>query len=71
MANLTSPANDHEDERFEGRLIARRFTDQLTGANTLEQLTKAAQAESDEEEEREEHRRLRLLYEGPDQTSEW
>jgi hypothetical protein len=68
MADSRLPFNDLEDERLMARVITRRFTDQLTGANTLEQSTIAAQAESDEEEELEEHRRLRLLIEGPEES---
>lgn len=68
MTDSNLPFNDLEDERNVGRVITRRFTDQLTGSNTLEQLTIAAQAESDEEEELEEHRRLRLLIEGPEES---
>ena len=58
-----------EAETFEGRIIIRRFTDQLTGADELERSTKAAQAEIDEEKETEEQRRLKLLYEDPANSS--
>lgn len=64
---MISPQTPHnlEDEELEGRLIIRRFTDELAGSNELERLTKAAQAEIDEEEEKKERQRLRLLYESP------
>lgn len=68
MADTNSPFNDLEDERLMGRVVTRRFTDQLTSSNTLEQLTIAAQAESDEEEELEEYRRLKLLIGGPEES---
>ena len=68
MADTNLPFNDLEDERLMGRVVTRRFTDQLTGSNTLEQLTIEAQAESDEEEELEEHQRLRLIFEGPGES---
>ena len=68
MADTNSLFNDLEDERLTGRVVTRRFTDQLTGSNTLEQLTIAAQAESDEEEKLEEQRRLKLLIEGPEES---
>ena len=68
MTDTNLPFNDLEDERLMGRVITRRFTDQLTGSSRLEQLTIAAQAESDEEEELEEHRRMRLLFEGPEES---
>ncbi|KAI1174268.1 hypothetical protein F4777DRAFT_554453 [Nemania sp. FL0916] len=59
----------HEAERFEGRVVIRRFTDQLTGADELERSTKAAQDERDEEEEREQRKRLRHLYEGSEDST--
>jgi len=69
---LNWPFNDLEDKRLTSRVITRRFTYQLTGSNTLEQLTKAGQAESDkEEEELEVHQRLRLLIEGPEQSGKF
>jgi hypothetical protein len=58
-----------EAQRFEGRVVIRRFTDKLTGVDELERSTKAAQAERDEEEELEERRRLKLLYKGPADSS--
>ncbi|XXH00047.1 hypothetical protein Hte_006388 [Hypoxylon texense] len=64
MATAQTP-HSLEDEELEGRLIIRRFTDELAGSNELERLTKAAQAEIDEEEEKKERQRLRLLYESP------
>jgi hypothetical protein len=63
MASPNPPPDVLEAQRFEGRIIIRRFTDQLTGADELERSTKAAQAEIDKEEETEEQRRLKLLYE--------
>jgi hypothetical protein len=69
MTNSNFPSDILEVERIEGRLITRRFTDELTGSNTLERLTKAAQAESDEEQELENESRVRLLYEGPERSS--
>jgi hypothetical protein len=69
MADSNFPSDVLEVERIEGRLITRRFTDDLTGSNTLERLTKAAQAESDEEQEIENESRVRLLYEGPEKSS--
>ncbi|TGJ83183.1 hypothetical protein E0Z10_g5585 [Xylaria hypoxylon] len=57
--------DDMEAQRFEGKMIVRRFTDQLTGSDELERSTKAAQEEIDKEEELEEIRRLKLLYESP------
>ncbi|KAK2802559.1 hypothetical protein FQN51_004351 [Onygenales sp. PD_10] len=65
MTSTEPSINIHNDEGFVGRILIRRFTDQLTGANDLERSTKAAQIEIDEEEETEEHRRLKQLYESP------
>ncbi|KAI0537931.1 hypothetical protein GGR58DRAFT_469946 [Xylaria digitata] len=69
MAGPNPPPDDLEAQRFEGRMIIRRFTDQLTGADELERSTKAAQEEIDKEEELEETRRLKLLYENPADSS--
>ncbi|KAI3316662.1 hypothetical protein HD806DRAFT_517086 [Xylariaceae sp. AK1471] len=69
MATPTLLLDVLEAQRFEGRVVIRRFTDELTGADELERSTKAAQEERDEEEELEEARRLRLLYEGPADNS--
>ncbi|KAF2967369.1 hypothetical protein GQX73_g6225 [Xylaria multiplex] len=69
---MTSPnplPDDLEAQRFEGRMLIRRFTDQLTGVDELERSTKAAQAEIDKEEELEETKRLKLLYENPADSS--
>lgn len=65
MATPTPLTDVIETQRLEGRLIIRRFTDQLTDSDELERSTKAAQAEMDEEEETEEQRRLKALYESP------
>jgi hypothetical protein len=63
---MDSSAHNEDDAlRLEGRVIVRRFTDQLTGTSTLEQQVQDAQLESDEEEEDEQRQRLRMLYEGP------
>ena len=62
-ANIVKPEDVVDAHRFEGRIIVRRFTDQLTGSDELERSTKAAQEEIDEDERTEEQRRLRLLYE--------
>lgn len=51
-----------EAQRFEGRVIVRRFTDQLVGTNELERLTKAAQEEKEREEKLKEEKRLRQLF---------
>ncbi|KAI0151598.1 hypothetical protein GGR57DRAFT_513917 [Xylariaceae sp. FL1272] len=48
--------------RFEGRVIIRRFTDQMPGTDELERSTKAAQADAEEEEDLERRRQMRLLY---------
>ncbi|KAI3339974.1 hypothetical protein F4824DRAFT_453748 [Ustulina deusta] len=69
MASPSPPLDDLEARRLEGRVIIRRFTDQLTGVDELEQSTKAAQEEIDNEEELEEIRRLKLLYESPADNS--
>lgn len=59
-----------EAEILEGRLIIRRFTGQLEGADELEQSTQAAQEEIDEEESSEERRRLQQYFEdGDDNTN--
>jgi hypothetical protein len=58
-----------QTKRIEGRLIIRRFTDQLTGTDELVRSTKAAQAEIGDEEETEDQRRLKLLYEANTSTS--
>ncbi|KAI1348457.1 hypothetical protein F5Y01DRAFT_306769 [Xylaria sp. FL0043] len=60
MANATLPLDDH---KFKGRMIIRRFTDQLAEANELERSIKAAQGEIQKEEELEETRRLKALCE--------
>ncbi|RYC65181.1 hypothetical protein CHU98_g1062 [Xylaria longipes] len=65
----SSTVDVFEAERFEGRVIIRRFTDELVGANELERSTKAAQVEVDEEEKIEERKRIRLLYEDPEDGS--
>ncbi|KAI1122777.1 hypothetical protein F5Y10DRAFT_253233 [Nemania abortiva] len=65
MASPGPSEDDREAERFEGRVIIRRFTDQLTGTDELERSTRAAQEEIDKEEELEEAKRLKLLYETP------
>ncbi|KAI0198041.1 hypothetical protein F4808DRAFT_437454 [Astrocystis sublimbata] len=57
-----------ESEKLEDRRTIRQFTDQLAGANELERLTKAAQAERDEIQEEEERKRMRLLYEDLDEN---
>lgn len=69
MAARQPLPNAREAEELEGRIIIRRFTDELAGTNELERSTKAAQAEMDEEEEAEAHRELRLLYEASANTS--
>jgi len=69
---MTAPDQLHDvlqAERIEGRLIIRRFTDQLTGTDELVRSTKAAQAEIEDEEETEDQRRLKLLYEANTSTS--
>ncbi|KAL6362786.1 hypothetical protein LRP88_04092 [Fusarium phalaenopsidis] len=58
-----------EAQILEGRVIIRRFTDQLKGADDLERSTKAAQAEMDEEEEAVAQTRLKLLYENSTNSS--
>ncbi|KAK3350268.1 hypothetical protein B0T25DRAFT_263212 [Lasiosphaeria hispida] len=64
---MASPLpHDVTTREFEGRILVRRFTDQLPGDNELERQTKAAEAEMEEEEEAEEHRRLKQLYYGPE-----
>ncbi|KAI0809846.1 hypothetical protein GGR55DRAFT_689098 [Xylaria sp. FL0064] len=65
MANPTSLLDELETKKLEGRVIIRRFTDQLAGANELERSTKAAQEEIEKEDELEETRRLKVLYESP------
>ncbi|KAI8947805.1 hypothetical protein F4801DRAFT_559346 [Xylaria longipes] len=69
MTSPSSTVDVFEAERFEGRVIIRRFTDELVGANELERSTKAAQVEVDEEEKIEERKRIRLLYEDPEDGS--
>ncbi len=69
MDSHSPPLDDLEARRLEGRVIIRRFTDQLTGVDELEQSTKAAQEEIDNEEELEEIKRLKLLYESPTANS--
>ncbi|KAI0116461.1 hypothetical protein GGR51DRAFT_501415 [Nemania sp. FL0031] len=69
MTNPMPLEVDREAERLEGRVIIRRFTDQLTGADELERSTRAAQEEIDKEEELEEARRLKMLYESPVEDS--
>ncbi|KAH6974934.1 hypothetical protein BKA56DRAFT_589797 [Ilyonectria sp. MPI-CAGE-AT-0026] len=68
MENRKSPFDDVEDQMFNGRIIVRRFTDQLTGADDLERSTKAAQAEIDEEHEMRERQRLELFFKGPENS---
>lgn len=63
-----SPFDGIEDQMFQGRILVRRFTDQLTGADELERSTKAAQAEIDEEHEIRERQRLELLFKGPENS---
>lgn len=53
---------------FNSRIIVRRFTDQLTGADNLERSTKAAQAEIDEEHEMRERQRLELFFKSPENS---
>lgn len=61
--------DDPEAQILEGRVIIRRFTDQLKGSDDLERSTKAAQAEMDEDEEAVAQARLKLLYENPANSS--
>lgn len=66
VLNMT-PSNDFQDalgdRTFEGRLIVRRFTDQLTGSDPLVRSTQAAQLELEaEEEEAEEQQQLERLF---------
>ncbi|KAL2694964.1 hypothetical protein Neosp_001553 [[Neocosmospora] mangrovei] len=68
MENRKSPFDDLEDQMFNGRIIVRRFTDQLTGADNLERSTKAAQAEIDEEHEMRERQRLELFFKSPENS---
>ena len=68
MNHSNSPFSYLEEERQVGRIITRRFTDELTGSSTLEQLTITAQEESDDEAELEEQRRLMRLIEGPEDS---
>jgi hypothetical protein len=67
--DFDSLLNEIEAEKLEGRAISRRFTVQLTGANTLEKSTKAALEDKSDDEDLEEHRRWRLLYETPEEES--
>ncbi|KAJ3576263.1 hypothetical protein NPX13_g3754 [Xylaria arbuscula] len=69
MASTSPIFDDAEERRLEGRVIIRRFTDQLTGADELEQSTIAAQEEIDKEEELAELKRLKLLYENPPESN--
>lgn len=69
MASTNPVFGGLEARRLEGRVIIRRFTDQLTGADELEQSTIAAQEEMDKEEELAEIKRLKLLYESPADSS--
>lgn len=58
-----------EAEILEGRVLIRRFTDQLEGADDLEQSTQAAQAEIEEQEAAEERRRLQQYFEDGDSNN--
>jgi hypothetical protein len=62
--------NEGELVNAQGKALVRRFTDELQGATTLEQQTKAAQKRIDDEEEARQTAHLRELYEeGGGQTS--
>ncbi|KAF4961385.1 hypothetical protein FSARC_10201 [Fusarium sarcochroum] len=60
--NLASFYSHPEGRLVQGKILIRRFTDELMGANDLEQSTIAAQAEIEEEEEKENNSRLRHLF---------
>ncbi|KAI1155265.1 hypothetical protein F4825DRAFT_68629 [Nemania diffusa] len=68
MASTSAADDVLEARRFEGRVIIRRFTDELTGADELERSTRAAQEDIDKEEELEEAKRLRMLYDDPSES---
>jgi hypothetical protein len=52
----------HENVKEEGRVLVRRFTDELEGSTALERETKATQKQISEEEEAKQSARLRKLY---------
>jgi len=66
MANETR-TDVREVEEEVGKMIVRRFTDQLNGDPELERATKAAQEQRDEAEEAAYEMKLRSYY---DDTSE-
>jgi hypothetical protein len=55
-----------EIERHEGRMLVRRFTEELTGETTLERATSSAQAEQDAIAEEQMTARVRALFEDHD-----
>lgn len=62
MASSSILSESVESRQFRGRIIVRRFTDQLVGTNDLEQLTIAAQEDEQRQERLEEEERRRQLF---------
>ena len=58
-----------EMERLEGRMMVRRFTDELSGETTLERASISVQQEQDALAEEQVTARLRALFEDEDGRS--
>jgi hypothetical protein len=71
MASPDPLPDTRQAEKFEGRVIICRFTDQLKGRDQLERSTQAAQAEIDDgyDEETDEQKKLKLLFQSPANSS--
>jgi len=57
---------DRESLNQQGRVIVRRFTDQLTVKTPLATQLQRSQVESDKQEEDTQRKRLKLLYGSPE-----
>lgn len=55
-------AKSRDVDDTHSRAIIRRFTGELTGATTLEQETKAAQVQQDEDQKAEAQQRMQQYY---------
>ena len=60
---VASASSRDEIENFEGSVLVRRFTDELSGQTTLERATISAQQEQDAERKKMMKERMRVLIE--------